>query len=53
MTFIAHWYDQEGTIQDPIPIDAPNKEAAEPIAYMHYQGNPPKPMLWLEEVETK
>lgn len=49
MTFIAHWYDQNGTVDDPTPITANDKTEAERIAYTHYNGNPPKPMLWLEE----
>ena len=50
MTFIAHWYDQTDTVEDPVPITAGSREEAERIAYQHYNGNPPKPMLWLEDV---
>ena len=49
MVYIAHWYDQNDTVDDPTPITANGKAEAERIAYTHYNGNPPKPMLWLEE----
>lgn len=48
MTFIAHWYDQNDTVDDPTPIIAQNEQEAERIAYSHYNGNPPRPMVWLE-----
>lgn len=52
MVYIAHWYDQNpGTVDDPQKIVADDKNEAERIAYMHYNGNPPKPMLYLEEVK--
>ena len=50
--YIAHWYDQDSEkVVDPKPIIANNQQEAEAEAYRHYNGNPPAPMVWLEEVK--
>ncbi len=49
--YIAHWYDQESVKSaDPVPIEANNEEEARSEAYRRCNGNPPAPMLWLEEI---
>lgn len=49
--FIEHWYDQDEvkyTSND--HIFAETEEDATKIAYRRYNGKPPAPILWLEEV---
>lgn len=54
MKYIARWYNAEtvvhGSHDDEI-IEAANTEEATKIAYTRENGNPPAPMLWLEEVK--
>lgn len=53
MKFIAHWYDQESIkYTDPTPIEADNAEEATKIAWSHQNGNPPAPLLYLEQVNN-
>ena len=49
--YIAHWYDQDQVVCDDGPFVAMNKEEAVRKAYERKNGNPPAPMLSLEEVE--
>lgn len=52
MKFIAHWYDQdEIKVTDSEPIVANSTEEATRIAYTRHNGNPPAPILWLEEIK--
>ena len=48
--FMAHWYDQEEEVHVDGPIYASSEEEAKNIAYRRYNGKPPAPMLWLEEI---
>ena len=48
--YIPHWYDQESEKSVDPPIEANNEEEARKKAYTNHNGNPPAPMLWLEEV---
>ena len=49
--FIEHWYDQsEIKYTGEEPIIAESTEEATKIAYSRHNGNPPAPLLWLEEV---
>ncbi len=51
MKFIAHWYDNEEIkATDPEEIVADDAQTATKIAYEHYNGRPPAPLLWLEQV---
>ena len=49
--FIPRWYDLESVKKEDPPILAETREEAERKAYMAYDGNPPAPMLSLEEVK--
>lgn len=53
MTYMAHWYGADANDQyiDPTPITADTPEEATKIAYSHFNGNPPHPLLYLEEVK--
>lgn len=48
--FIPMWYDQDQVIKQDPPIEAIDKSEATRKAYMKYGGNPPAPLLYLEEV---
>lgn len=54
MKFKAHWYNQDSVVASPNDdkiIIANSVEEATRLAYMQENGNPPAPMLWLEEVK--
>ena len=54
MKFRACWYNQDTVVaglHDSEIIEAENAEEATKIAYSRENGNPPAPMLWLEEVK--
>ena len=48
MKYIIMWYDQESVKKTDI-IKADSKEEARDKAYMKYNGNPPAPLLSIEE----
>lgn len=49
--FIEHWYDlDEVKYTSNDHIFAETEEDATKIAYRRYNGKPPAPILWLEEV---
>ena len=50
MKFKAIWYDQETVIKIDESIEAANKEEATSKAYLKYNGNPPAPLLTIEEM---
>ena len=46
------WYNQTEIVKvEPDYITADNEEEATSKAYMKYDGNPPAPLLMLEEVK--
>lgn len=49
--FIPHWYDQESEKAVDSIIVADTVEEATKAAWEKHDGNPPAPILWLEEVE--
>lgn len=52
--YIARWYNQESIVpglHDNEIIEAKDTSEATKIAYQRENGNPPAPMLWLEEVK--
>ena len=50
-TYIAHWYNEDQVVCDDGPFKARDEEEAKNIAYRRKNGNPPAPLLWLEEVK--
>ena len=44
------WYDQNHIIQEDMPIIADSEDDARSKAYNKYNGNPPGPLLYLEEI---
>ena len=50
MKFIPIWYDQDSIVKEDPPIEATDKEEAMRKAYTKYNGNPPAPLLSLQEV---
>ena len=54
MKYYARWYNSESVVpglHDNEIIEAASTEEATKIAYTRENGNPPAPMLWLEEVK--
>ena len=54
MKFRAKWYNADTVVEsshDKEIIEAENTEEATKKAYIRENGNPPAPMLWLEEVK--
>lgn len=54
MKYRARWYNEETVVVGPHDdeiIDAPNITEATKIAYTRENGNPPAPLLWIEEVK--
>ena len=52
MKFRAKWYNADTVVESPHDneiIEAENTEEATKKAYIRENGNPPAPMLWLEE----
>ena len=50
MKYIPIWYDQDSVVKEDAPIEAKDKEEATRKAYLKYNGNPPAPLLALQEV---
>ena len=50
MKFIPIWYNQDAIVAQDPPIEAKDREDARNKAYMKHNGNPPAPILYLEEV---
>ncbi len=50
MKYIPIWYNQDNIVKEDAPIEASDKEDATRKAYIRYNGNPPAPLLSLEEV---
>lgn len=51
MKYRANWYDHTQGVQvDGEPIVANSIAEATTLAYQRYNGNPPAPLLWLEEM---
>ena len=50
MKYRAIWYNQESFVKIDV-IEAANKEDATSKAYLKYNGNPPAPLLSIEEEE--
>ena len=50
MKYIPIWYDQDSVVKQDPPIEAKDKEEATRKAYLKYNGNPPAPLLALQEV---
>lgn len=54
MKYRARWYNTDSVVaglHDNEIIEAISTEEATKIAYQRENGNPPAPMLWLEEVK--
>ncbi len=54
MKYLARWYNVETVVaglHDNEVIEAANAEEATKIAYSRENGNPPAPILWLEEIK--
>lgn len=54
MKYKAHWYNVDSVVHgqhDDEIIEASSTEEATRKAYERENGNPPAPMLWLEEVK--
>lgn len=51
MKYIPTWYDQDSIVKEDPPIEANDKEEAMRKAYIKYNGNPPAPLLSLQEVK--
>lgn len=50
--FKVSWYDQnEVVFEEGIIFEAKNKEECERIAYARYNGKPPAPCIFIEEIE--
>ena len=50
MKYIIMWYDQD-SVKKYDKIEANSKEEARDKAYQKYNGNPPAPLLSIEEVK--
>lgn len=53
MKYLARWYNNDSVVKgqhDNEVIEAEDTEAATKIAYKRENGNPPAPVLWLQEV---
>ena len=54
MKYIARWYNADTIVvgsHDNEIIEANNIEEATKLAYLRENGNPPAPLLWLDEVK--
>ena len=51
MKYIPIWYDQDSIVKEDAPIEANDREEATKKAYTRYNGNPPAPLLSLQEVD--
>lgn len=51
MKFIPVWYDQDHIVKEDAPIEASNENEARDKAYIRYNGNPPAPLLALQEIK--
>ena len=51
MKFIPMWYDADSVVKTDPVIEAKDREEATKKAFSAYNGNPPAPLLYLEEVK--
>lgn len=52
MKYRANWYDHTQVVKvDSDLIIADDQKEATKLAFARYNGNPPAPLLWLEEVD--
>lgn len=52
--YLARWYNADSVVaglHDNEVIEAENTQEATKLAYLRENGNPPAPLLWLEEVK--
>lgn len=51
MKYRVHWYDHNEVIKtDPEPVIADNEVEGTRQAFIRYNGNPPAPVCYLEEI---
>ena len=50
MKFMPIWYDQDEVKKEGPAIEAANEEEARKKAYEAYNGNPPAPLLTLNQI---